>query len=119
MTPAHLITALAYYVIGAVLLVTAFRVWWTHPINRVFSMGKYLTPDGVRAVLQNWWLVMLFAAFILACAFEHNAEWLMMHGYWPDIIRSELIDMLGETESIISVATAACVLWLRVKSWRE
>lgn len=116
---AHLYTAAAYYVIGAVLLVTGLRLFRTHPINRAFLLGPYLTEGGIRLVLAHWWLMLAFGAFILSCALEHHAEWLLSHGSWPSVITPALLDMLGEIEAIISVATAILVLALRIQGWRR
>jgi len=116
---AHLLTAVAYYIIGAVLLYTALRLWLTHTINRAFLLGPYLTEAGARLLLNHWWLVLAFAAFILSCAFEHHADWLLSRGWWPSVITPQTVLVLSQVEMIVSLVTAFLVLLLRLRAWRK
>lgn len=106
----HVLTAVAYYAIAAVLLELSLRVWWTHPINRAFMFGPFMTPAGVKLMLRNWQLVFLFGAFILSCAVEHSLD-----GHTPH--PQQLI--AAWIEAAISLATAGVVLRLRWRAWRR
>jgi hypothetical protein len=104
----HLWTALAYYVIGFLLLVVALRVWWMHPVNRAFVFGPYVTEEGLALILRNWMFVFLFGAFILSCGIEHHLEYLASHGR-VDFVTVRFAAII---ETVISVWTAASAAWL-------
>lgn len=107
---AHLWTAFAYYVIGPAMIGTAFTVWWTHPINRVFIFGRYLTPDGMRLVMMSWPMVLLFGAFIFSCAVDHHAHWLYRNG--STAIGERALLFFSTVEAVISCLTALIILYL-------
>lgn len=112
-------TAGAYFVIGLILIIAAFRLWAMHPLQRAPRMLVHLTPEGSKMVLKRWPLVYLFGAFILSCAFEHAAHWAYPHG----LATKEMVFGLAVAEAIISVVTAVYVLWLStiwgVRQWRN
>lgn len=115
---AHLISAVAYVVIGAPLVVIAFRVWWTHPINRAIRYAPYITPAGMKALLRNWPFVFLFGVFILACAIDHGAQWVFNHGYGGTWLTPWHLNVIAEIEASVSVMAALAVLWVGVKLCR-
>lgn len=106
---AHLWTAVAYYIIGFSMLAAAFSVWWTHPINRVFIFGRFLTPDGMRLVMMSWPMVALFGAFIFSCAVDHHVEYFYSHGN-PELLNA--VVFFSIVEAVISCLTAGIILWL-------
>ena len=106
---AHLWTAFAYYIIGLALLGMAFTVWWTHPVNRVFIFGRYLTPEGLRVVMMSWPMVALFGAFIFSCAVDHMIDWANTNGY-PQ--HHSTIQFFSVVEAVISWVTALVVMYL-------
>ncbi len=106
---AHIWTALAYYIIGVAMLALAFKVWWTHPINRVFIFGPYLTTQGIKVVMMSWPLVALFGAFIFSCAVDHHVDWLVSRGA-HDLVK--WLHFFGVIEAVISWLTALVVIYL-------
>lgn len=106
-------TAVAYYIIGLVLLAVAMSVLVTNPVNRVFVLGKYLTPEGARVLMQAWPLVFMFALFIFSCAVEHHLHWRYENGWETDYV---YVLFMGWIEAGISLITAAIVL-LGVIAW--
>jgi hypothetical protein len=102
-----LFTAVAYYVIGLVLLFVAIAVLVTNPVNRVFLVGKYLTPEGARVLMRSWPLVFMFALFIFSCAVEHHLHWRYENGLEVDYA---YVLFMGWIEAGISLITAAIVL---------
>lgn len=113
---AHLWTAGAYYIIGVVLIGLAFSVWWTHPVNRVFIFGRFLTEDGMRLVMMSWPMVLLFGAFIFSCAVDHHVEYLHSHGR-PHL--REAVVFFSIVEAVISGLTAIVILALGGRAlWR-
>jgi hypothetical protein len=113
---AHLWTAGFYYIIGLVLIGLAFSVWWTHPVNRVFIFGRYLTQDGMRLVMMSWPMVLLFGAFIFSCAVDHHVEYLHSHG--RPRLRSAVV-FFSIVEAVISGITAIVILALGGRAlWR-
>lgn len=115
LTAAHglptLFTAVAYYIIGSLLIYVAGKLWLTHPVNRAFILGPYLTEKGARLLMQSWPLVPLFGLFIFSCAAEHHLNWLYSHGN-PEL--SELVKFMGWVEAGIADITALILLYLVV-----
>jgi hypothetical protein len=106
-------TAGAYYIIGLLLIVTASMLFSAHPVNRVFLLGKYLTPDGARVLMKNWPFVSMFGLFIFSCAVEHHLHWLFSHGY-PNLETGLLF--MGWIEAGISIITALIIL-IKIGHW--
>lgn len=71
----RIITAVAYAIIGLSAITLALRIWWTHPINRVFSLGPYVTEAGLKALLRNVRTVFALGCFALASAASRFAYW--------------------------------------------
>jgi len=113
---AHLYTALAYYVIGLVLLGVSIKIWWTHPVNRALIFGPYVTQEGMKLILRNWPFMAMFGAFILSCAFDHHADWLASRG----TISYAYVDILSIIEAMISVWTAGSMVFVALRAaWRS
>jgi hypothetical protein len=108
---AHLITAAAYLLLGGVLMGWVVRVWWTHPVNRAFGFGPYVTPEGVRLIIRNLPLVGVFGLFILACSADHAIDWLYQRGFVPYVI----FETAAIFEAIVSAGTALAVVWLSIR----
>lgn len=109
---AHLLTAFAYYVIGAILIYVAVKVWWTHPVNRAFLFGPYLTETGVRELLRLWPMTFMFGAFIASCAVDHNLDWLAMRG----MADPRWVETAALVEAIISWGTALSLLLICLRA---
>ncbi len=110
-----LVTALAYYLIGGALIFVATKVLLTHPINRVFMFGDYLTPRGAGLVMSAWPLVSLTGLFVFSCAVEHHLHWLYNHGR-PGV--ALLLLFMGWIEAAISAITALALCWM-ILQWRR
>ncbi len=108
----HLVTSIDYYIIGLVLLTCVFRVWWTHPVNRAFIFGRYVTPEGVKVILRNLPLVFLFGAFIASCALDHQLDWLAGEGY----IDYSFVELSALIEALVSTLAAISVVYIAVKA---
>lgn len=103
---AHLSTAIAYYIIAGVLLWMAAQLWKEHPVNRVFRLGPYLTEEGLRALLNGWYFVFLFGAFILSCAIDHTLDFLVHKGW----MSATALRTSAVSEAVISLGTAFFVV---------
>lgn len=113
-------TAMAYYVIGGVVLLVSAAVLASHPVNRAFFLGAYFTPEGARILMKSWPMVSLFGLFIFSCAVEHHLHWMYEHGHPSTAI---YVLFMGWIEAGISLITAFLVLlgvvmW-RVKKWKK
>lgn len=111
----HLITAAAYVVIGAVLLVWVFRVWWTHPVGRAFSFGPYVTPEGGALIFRNLPLVFLFGAFIATCALDHGLDWLANR----EIVSYAWVEIAALVEALVSSLAAGSVALIVCRAKRR
>lgn len=108
----YLFTAISYYAIGAVILWVSAAILLSHPVNRVFIFGQYLTPDGVRVVIQHWPLVSLFGLFIFGCAVEHHLHWYYDRGHRG---AGTMLAFMGWIEAGISVITALAVVFIAIR----
>lgn len=111
----RLISAVALLIIGLALTLFVVRVWLTHPVNRVFLLGKFVTEDGLRLMLANLPAVFALGLFAItaACAkFAYAARW-----------RGEFVghyaDFFGLVEAIFAVWAAGCVLLATVRLCRK
>lgn len=112
----HLVTAIDYYVIGFALLLVVFRIWWTHPVNRAFVFGPYVTPEGVSLLLRNLPLIALFGAFIASCALDHHLDWLAGRR----LVSYELVEIAALVEALISTLTMISIVLLVIRAiWRR
>lgn len=109
---ANLMTAVAYYIIGSLLIYISVKVWMTNPVNRVFLFGDYLTQRGVKTLMACWPLVSLFGVFIFACAAEHHLHYLYALGD-TDIIL--YVTFMGWIEAAISLITALVVIYIAAR----
>lgn len=112
---AYLLTAIAYLIIGVPLVLLALRVWWTHPINRAIRYGPYITPAGLKVLLNNWPFVFLFGVFILACAIDHAGGWIYANGYGGTWLTAHELGVIAGIEVAVSLLTALSVVWAGVK----
>lgn len=103
---AYLWTSASYFVIGIALLVAAFTVWHTHPVNRVFLFGPYVTQAGIQLLMRYWPLVFLSGAFIFSCGIDHLIHWSYEHGQ-SSMSASRFFSII---EAVISGLMALCVL---------
>lgn len=71
----RIVTAIAYAVIGVSAVVLGLRVLATHPINRVFALGAFLTEEGMRALLRVVPLLIALGMFAIASALSRLAYW--------------------------------------------
>lgn len=112
---AHLGSALAFYVIGAILLWLAVAMWKEHPINRVFRLGPYVTELGLRTLLGAWPLLFLFGAFVTSCAIDHTLDFLVH----IEVVSTTWLRTIAVTEAIISLGTAFFLVAYLAKNRRQ
>lgn len=107
----RLVTAAAYLVVGLAASAVSLRIWWTHPVNRVFGLGPFVTEAGLRLVLANVRAIFALGLFALASGLSRLAYWkagvASTGGGWPHFF--------GLIEMIFAVWAAACVV---VAGWR-
>lgn len=110
---ARIVTAVCLWVIG--LIVTGFtvKVWWTHPVNRAFLFGPYLTQAGLKAVLRGWPLLFLLGALALASGFSKFAYWLQAQGAEVD----GLAGISSLIEAALSLWSAGGLVIFAARTW--
>lgn len=112
---AHLGSALAFYIIGGVLLWLSTAMWREHPINRVFRLGPYVTELGLRTLLGAWPLLFLFGAFVTSCAIDHTMDFLVH----IEVVSTTWLRTIAVTEAIISLGTAFFLVAYLAKNRRQ
>lgn len=110
---ARIVTAACLCLIG--LIVTGFtvKVWWTHPLNRAFLFGPYLTQAGMRAVLRGWPMLFLLGALAIAGGVSRFIHWLR----WRGAVTDELAAMAGLIEAALSLWAAGSLVVFVVRTW--
>lgn len=98
------ITDLLLLGIGGLLIWVAIKMWRTHPVNRVFSFGPYVTEEGMRLVLQHWMVVFSFGLTLVSQGLSRAAFKLWKLKY----IGTDLEIMLGITEVCFTAWAAYC-----------
>lgn len=110
----RLISAIALFLIGFALVGFVVRVWMTHPVNRVFLVGKFVTEDGLRVMLNNLPTVFVLglAALTMGAA---KVGYAMRWAGGPEYPA----DFLGTLEAIFLIWAAGCVFLAVVRLCRK
>lgn len=111
---ARLITAFGLFVVGVILISGAVKMWATHPVNRVFTLGQYVTEEGLRLVLNNWIIVFTFGVTALAEAAGRVAYWAQDKG----LISPGITGAIGVLEAGFTVWAMICTIRAAWSVWR-
>jgi hypothetical protein len=103
------ITAGGLTFVGVALCVLALRVWWTHPVNRVFFLGDYVTEEGIRTLLGAVPLIFVIGLAVISSALARLAY----------SLRLPFREAAGLIEAIFSVWAAGSVIVVTVRLWRS
>ena len=76
----RIVSAGALLVIGFCFLMFSLRIWMTHPVNRVFTIGPFVTEAGLQLVLRHIPLVFILGLYALSTsladvAYYGRAHW--------------------------------------------
>jgi hypothetical protein len=110
---ARIVTAICLCLIGLIVTCFTVKVWWTHPVNRAFLFGPYLTQEGLRVILRGWPLLFLLGALALAGGFSRFVYWLRWQGASVD----DLAGMAGLIEAGLSLWAAGAMVIFTVRTW--
>jgi hypothetical protein len=110
---ARIVTGVSLCLIGFIVLAFTFKVWFTHPLNRAFLLGPYLTPEGLKVVLRGWPTLFLLGALAIAAGVSRLAYWLQARDYAPD----ELAATLGLIEASLSLWAAGTLSVFALRTW--
>lgn len=105
------LTASCFVAIGAIFIWFALRVWRTHPINRVFSLGPFVTEEGLRLLLSSVGTLFSIGLWLLSAGVARFSYWLR----WNHHLASEIANFLGIIEAVFSLWAAGCVI---IAAWR-
>ncbi len=112
----RIISAVALVIIGLALDGCVLRVWCTHPVNRVFLVGRFVTEDGLRFMLKHLSTIFALGLFAITAAlakFAYALRWRGNHA------AESYADFLGTVEAIFAVWAAGCVLIATVRLCRK
>jgi hypothetical protein len=107
----RIITGIAYLIVGLSAIGVSLRIWWTPSINRVFSLGPFVTEEGLRFVLQHTRMVFALGAFAVASGLSRFA-------YWQAGVAHSSTGwhhFFGVVETIFAAWAAGCVIYA---AWR-
>ena len=109
------VSAGALIVIGAILCGFIIRVWNTHPINRVFVLGPYVTQAGQALLLKNLPTVFAIGLGVIAAGGAKIGYALRWHGQ----AGGDWADHLGIIEMVFLLWAAGCVIVAAWRLWRK
>lgn len=115
MSDPRIVSAVAFYVIGLAAIALTLRIWWTHPINRVFSIGPFVTEAGLRAILDNTPALFALGLFALSAGVARHMYWLDARGH-PTPLPA---NFFGLIEAIFAIWAAASVIIAAVRLCRK
>lgn len=75
----RLVSAIALLVIGFCFLMFSLRIWLTHPVNRVFTIGPFVTEAGLQLVLRHIPLVFILGVYSLSKSLADVAYYARAH----------------------------------------
>ena len=105
MVDPRLISAAAFLLIGLVFCTFALRVWNTHPVNRVFLLGPFVTEAGQLFILRNLKTVFFLGLFSIAEACAKVA-----YAYrWSGHPFGGAADKFGSVAAVFALVAACCV----------
>lgn len=110
---ARVVTGACQCLIGFIVIGFTIKVWWTHPANRAFLFGPYLTQDGLRLILRGWPLLFLLGALALAGGVTRFVYWLQ--GLGADL--NDIAGMAGLVEASLSLWAAGALVTFTVRTW--
>lgn len=111
----RLVTALALGIVGMAAMMIAVRIWWTHPINRVFALGPFVTEAGLKALLRHTPTIFALGVFAVASAASHTA----FVARWSGHLSTEWAHFFGLLEALFAVWAAGAVLLTAWRLWRK
>lgn len=111
---ARFLTDACLLLLGVWMIWVALRLWATHPVNRVFGLGPYVTEEGLRLLLQHWLMVFALGLTLLAQALSRFCFKLHQLGH-IDILLVEAIGLVeaGFTlwSTILAVRALCAIRW--------
>ncbi len=105
----RLVTAVALLIIGFCFLVFSARIWLTHPVNRVFTIGPFVTEAGLQLVLRHIPLIFILGLYAVADAVTEVAYYARAHwglGWAPANSLSVLSSVMAIFASVYVVAVS-------------
>jgi uncharacterized membrane protein HdeD (DUF308 family) len=112
---ARIVTAICFCMIGSIVIAFTAKVWWTHPVNRAFLFGPYLTQKGLRALLHGLFMLSLLGALAIAGGVSRFVYWLR----WRNQASDELAAGVGLVEAALSLWATGSLIFFAVRTWRE
>ena len=112
----RIITCVAYLIVGFAAIGVCLRIWHTPAINRVFSLGPFVTEEGLRFILAHVKMLFALGAFAVASGLSRFAYWKAgvahVESGWPH--------SFGIIEMIFAVWAASYVLYASwAASWKS
>lgn len=99
----------AMLVLGVCFLILAARLWWVHPVNRVFRIGRYVTEEGIRAVVRLRVTFIAFGSFLTFYGLASVVFWFTERGVFDPLV--QFLGSLGAGLGVWAAGMALLDLW--------
>lgn len=93
------VTGISTITIGLFIIAIPLRLWFIHPINRVFKLGPFITEAGFRAVLENRPTFFAIGLYLLLNGASRVFYGLQSVGYVSD----NFVNVVGGAEALLSI----------------
>ncbi len=101
----RLFSAAALFIIGFFFLMFSLRIWLTHPVNRVFTIGPFVTEAGLQLVLRHIPLIAILGVYALSTGLADVSYYARAHwGFGWDAANT-----LSLVSSIMAITAAVYV----------
>ncbi len=75
----RLLSAIALLIIGCCFLIFSLRIRLTHPVNRVFTIGPFVTDAGLQLVLRHIPLIAILGVYALSTSLADVSYYARAH----------------------------------------
>lgn len=112
MDPRYL-TGPAMIIVGLFFLFQACRLWFVHPINRVMRLGRYVTEEGLVAILNLRSLLLFYGLAGLEGGLYRCYYW-----FGNKEVDDPNVRFLGSAETMLMIICAYLSLTKGYHLWR-
>lgn len=107
------LTGPAFFGIGLFLFVISIRLWVVHPVNRVFRLGRFVTEDGMTALLNARVVFLAYGLLGLTSGMTRCIYW-----FGSRQVYDPAVMFLGSLETGLAIWSALLSASVAFRIWR-
>ncbi|HEX8412458.1 MAG TPA: hypothetical protein VF637_01030 [Sphingomicrobium sp.] len=102
----------AQLVVGLLLLGISYRLSWVHPVNRVFRLGPYVTPEGLEVLLRLRLTMFSFGCMLVSGAASRITYWFAARDVY-----NKWVVLFGSLEAGLAMWAASLAVVAGYRLW--